>query len=281
MDFEEIKKSHKWTAEDYNTYSAIQYAAAIELLERFSFTGEESVLDIGCGDGKITAKLSSLASKGQVAGMDISPEMVAFANKYFPSKKWANLTFIEADANELSYSEEFDVIFSSFALQWLNDHENFLGRAFDALKKDGFWLFTIPLGISQELEDSLEELISQKKWCSYFSESNFQLTAMPTEGEWRKGLSKVPIELTQCEKVDQSTNFPSYSSLKEYIKQWLPHPYALPSDLRPQFYEELFSLHSRWMNLTKESEVCFTFPRLDIIGRKSRLVPKVSNEEVK
>lgn len=47
--------------------------------KKLGLTGEESVLDIGCGDGKVTALLSSRLRNGKVKGIDSSPDMITLA----------------------------------------------------------------------------------------------------------------------------------------------------------------------------------------------------------
>jgi ubiquinone/menaquinone biosynthesis C-methylase UbiE len=45
---------------------------------------DEHILDVGCGDGKVTAELARAVPKGSVTGIDASPEMIRFARKTFP-----------------------------------------------------------------------------------------------------------------------------------------------------------------------------------------------------
>src|ERR1043166_5653513 len=67
---------HKWDPEDYAKHSSAQLAWARELIARLKLRGDESVLDIGCGDGKVTAELAAALPRGHVAGLDGSQEMI-------------------------------------------------------------------------------------------------------------------------------------------------------------------------------------------------------------
>ena len=67
----------------YAANSAPQEAWARELIRRLNFSGNESVLDVGCGDGKITAALTQMVRRGNVLGLDASPEMIRFARSVF------------------------------------------------------------------------------------------------------------------------------------------------------------------------------------------------------
>jgi len=74
------------------------------------------VLDIGCGDGKVTAEISRLVLKRTIVGIDNSFSMIALASKRFPPKDCPNLSFQVMDAGSLLYHECFDLIFSNAAL---------------------------------------------------------------------------------------------------------------------------------------------------------------------
>jgi trans-aconitate methyltransferase len=51
-------KSYQWNAQQYAQYSSGQYAWALELIEKLRLQGNETALDIGCGDGKATAAIA-------------------------------------------------------------------------------------------------------------------------------------------------------------------------------------------------------------------------------
>ena len=63
-------KRYQWNAQDYEKHSLAQQKWARELLDKLSLHGTEDVLDIGCGDGKVTAEISRLVSKGKIVGID-------------------------------------------------------------------------------------------------------------------------------------------------------------------------------------------------------------------
>src|SRR5262249_40878831 len=112
----------QWNAQDYSKNSSEQQKWARELIEKLAIRGDESVLDIGCGDGKVTAEIASRAGRGRVVGIDRSQQMIDFAGAAFPSGAHANLSFQRMDASELSFDREFNVVFSNAALHWIVDH---------------------------------------------------------------------------------------------------------------------------------------------------------------
>jgi trans-aconitate methyltransferase len=94
----------KWNAADYAANSAAQQIWARELIAQLHLRGDERILDVGCGDGKVTAELARAVPKGSVTGIDASPEMIRFARKTFPPDKQLNLEFQVMDAREISFA---------------------------------------------------------------------------------------------------------------------------------------------------------------------------------
>ena len=118
------KLVHQWNPADYVRHSQGQERFARELLTLLNPQPYESVLDVGCGDGRMTFEIAKLAR--QVVGIDRSPEMVAFASRSFPERKFHNLSFRTADAAALPFRGEFEVVYSSAVLHWVQDHESAL-----------------------------------------------------------------------------------------------------------------------------------------------------------
>ena len=103
------KKNVRWNAADYAANSAAQQIWARELIVQLHLRGDEHILDVGCGDGKVTAELARAVPKGSVTGIDASPEMIRFARASFPAKKVPNLGFKIMDARHIRLARRFDV----------------------------------------------------------------------------------------------------------------------------------------------------------------------------
>jgi trans-aconitate 2-methyltransferase len=100
---------YKWNPEDYQHHSSAQEILAEGIISGLNVEGNEHILDIGCGDGKITTKLASFVPHGQVLGIDSSVEMVEFARNRFPSSGHANLRFEQMDVLDLKFESKFDL----------------------------------------------------------------------------------------------------------------------------------------------------------------------------
>ena len=165
---------YRWDPEDYRNSSAAQQRMAMELLSGVQLRGDERVLDIGCGDGKITAYIAGLVPRGSVLGIDQSGEMIAFAREAFPPQDHPNLSFDVGDASHLDFSEEFDIVFSNSALHWVLDHGPVLAGIERSLKPGGkIFLQMGGRGNATQTSEALVVLLSQTRWSRYFTDFSF------------------------------------------------------------------------------------------------------------
>ena len=132
----------KWDAEKYDAVKAPQIDAGRELIALAQAGKSDAILDLGCGTGKLTVELARLAPKGRVTGMDPSREMLDKAREVTAGME--NVRLMELAAQDMNFTDEFDLVFSNSALQWVTDQENALGRIARSMKKDGRLVFQVP-----------------------------------------------------------------------------------------------------------------------------------------
>ena len=157
--------TYKWDAKDYAKNSTAQFDWANELIDKLTLCGEEHVLDVGCGDGKVSAALSRRLSAGSVLGIDSSEQMVALAGDNFPQNEYGNLSFAQADARALVFDGEFDVVFSNAALHWIRGHEPVLAGVARCLTTGGRFLLQMGgQGNVVDLIAVLDEMIARAPW---------------------------------------------------------------------------------------------------------------------
>src|SRR5262245_58802429 len=166
----------EWNASDYSRHSNLQRVMAEKQLELLTLDGTERVLDVGCGDGKITAGIAARVPRGSVLGVDPSRDMIAFASRHFGAAGRANLRFEVADARRLPYRDAFDLVVSFNALHWVLDQEAALRSIRASLTPSGRALLRfVPNGSRTSLEDVLERVRQEQRWVGYFA--NFRKTS--------------------------------------------------------------------------------------------------------
>jgi trans-aconitate 2-methyltransferase len=159
----------EWNASEYALISGLQKAMAEQVLALLDLEGSERILDVGCGDGKITAEVASRVARGTVVGVDSSQDMVNFALSHFGPALRPNLRFEVADARRLPFQDEFDLIVSFNALHWVPEQDAALRCIRSAMKSDGRALLRlVPAGERKSLENVIEETRLSSRWGGYF-----------------------------------------------------------------------------------------------------------------
>jgi trans-aconitate 2-methyltransferase len=126
--------SRDWNAASYDRVSGPQASWAEGVLERLPLHGDETVLDAGCGSGRVTAMLLERLPEGHVVAVDAAPSMVEHAREVLPADR---TTVFCASLTDLVLDEPVDAVFSNAVFHWIADHELLFRRLHDALKPGG------------------------------------------------------------------------------------------------------------------------------------------------
>lgn len=121
------KVEQRWDPERYQRNAAFVPALGAGVLELLAPQPGERILDLGCGDGVLTA---TLAEHAGVVGVDQSAEQIAVAVA-------RGLDARVADAAMLAFVEEFDAVFSNAALHWMRTPDPVIDGVWRALKPGG------------------------------------------------------------------------------------------------------------------------------------------------
>ena len=246
-------KNYKWDAQEYEKHSQGQQKWARELLQKISLKGTENVLDLGCGDGKVTAEISKIVSEGSIIGVDNSAGMIQLATDKHPADIYSNLSFQEMDAKNLDFNDRFDLIFSNAALHWVKDQKPVIKGMFKSLKQGGRVLIQMGgKGNAAGIVDVLSELQTEKKWHSYFNEFNFPFY-FPGTNEYKALLLDYGFSLKRIELIPKKMEHAGFEALKGWIRTtWLPYTERVPEEKRERFidivskkYIERYSANSK------------------------------------
>jgi trans-aconitate 2-methyltransferase len=126
--------SRDWDAATYDRVSTPHVEWAEILLDRLELSGDESVLDAGCGSGKVTLMLLERLPHGRVTAVDQAPSMVEHARATLAGEA---AEVVEADLTELELAEPVDAVFSSAVFHWIADHDRLFARLFATLRPGG------------------------------------------------------------------------------------------------------------------------------------------------
>jgi len=256
----------EWRARDYFRQSGLQLAMAKEQLSRLALEGSERILDVGCGDGKITAEIAARVPRGSVLGIDPSRDMVAFASNHFSFPAQANLHFEVADVRYLSYRDEFDLVISLNALHWVPEQSMALGSIRAALRPEGrAVLRLVPEGRRKCLEDVIEEVRQRPRWADYFPD--FQKPYVHFTPEEYGALAKAcSFQILDLRVDDKAWDFKSREAFVDFgLATFIPWTGCLPESQWQDFITEVLDRYQAVAANRLQEANTFKFYQMEII----------------
>jgi trans-aconitate methyltransferase len=228
--------SAKWNAADYAANSIVQQTWARELIARLKLHGNEHILDVGCGDGKVTAEIAHAVPKGAVVGVDASPQMIEFANGAFPSSKIPNLEFHVMDAQQIQFRRKFDLLFSNAALHWVDDHQAFLRGASSVLRSGGRLVVSCGgKGNAQDVFVALRPEMRLKRWREFFRKLEAPYFFY-SPADYEKWLPKFGFKTRKVRLAPKDATYVGREGFAAWLRTtWLPYTQRVPEELREEF----------------------------------------------
>ncbi len=145
------------------------------IIDSLKLRGDESIIDLGCGDGSLLARLQNeCRHHGGLTGVDISRGMFASAKKENPS-----IAFFETSADSLPFEpESFDIALALFMVYHMPDFKKAFKEWNLILKKDGTLViatFGVDDKLKQErLKKEVARLIGSKAPKQFSARFNFE-----------------------------------------------------------------------------------------------------------
>lgn len=122
-----------WDAASYQRVSVPHEEWARSILDRLELDGDETVLDAGCGSGRVTSLLIEQLPEGRVVAVDGSPSMVEKVRGVLRPQDEARVS----DLVELELEEPVNAIFSSAVFHWVLDHDALFSALHRVLRSAG------------------------------------------------------------------------------------------------------------------------------------------------
>ena len=195
----------------------------VELLEPHQ---GERVLDLGCGDGALTAKLVEMGCR--VVGVDSSTEQIEAA-------RLLGLDAHVMDGHRLTFVDEFDAVFSNAALHWMGYPDEVIAGVRRALKPDGRFVAECGgHGCVNTIVRALTEALKRRGlW-----EDGVNPWYFPTDEEYRERLTRQGFDVKYIALIPRPTPLPGDIGgwLETFAESFTSR---VPEAERPAFLEEV------------------------------------------
>lgn len=257
--------AHEFDGKKYAEASTHQQEWGARLIAELGLRGDERVLDLGCGDGTLTAHIADLLPNGAVIGIDASHGMIDAARQ----KQRKNLHFIIMDINDLTFDAEFDVVFSNAALHWVREHGTLLRKVRQGLRAGGVLRFNFGGdGNCSHFFRVVKEAMGLEAFSPYFA--TFQWPwYMPTVAEYASLVEGSGFNDARVWGENADRFFPDAQTMVKWIDQPSLVPFmACVADKDKDAFREF--VVNKMIELTQGDDGrCFeTFRRINVFAKK-------------
>jgi trans-aconitate 2-methyltransferase len=236
-----MSQPRAWDGQSYDRISGPMEALGRETLARLRLRGDETVLDAGCGSGRITQALIERLPEGHVIAVDASRSMVDAARERLPGADVRKLDLLELDLDALGLAQPLDAILSTATFHWIADHEALFARLRGVLAPGGRLVAQCGgEGNIDVLRGHALEVVAREPYAAHFA--GFQPPwnyAGPGETERRllgAGFAAAECWLAPAPKQPEQP--------REFLSTIVlgPHYQHLPERLREPFMDDVLAL---------------------------------------
>jgi len=260
------KSTIRWDASDYAKNSQGQYGWAMGNIGKLALQGNESVLDVGCGDGKITTEIAKLVPHGRVLGVDRSEEMIALATRL---NQLPNMAFRALDAQALDFDNEFDAVFSNSAIHWMPNPEAVVRGIARALKPGGrIFLSMGGRGTASSGFKALSAMAQDSRWSEAISGATSPYHFLgPLEYEpW---LADAGLHADRVELVPKPMRHADQAALEGWFRTtWMAYSSRVAENQRAEFLRELAERASKDCSIAEDGAILMPMVNLEVEAHK-------------
>lgn len=207
--------SSRWDGATYSSVGELQRALAQAEVDAIAWRGDERVLDIGCGDGAITAQIATRVPDGEVLGVDSAAAQVAYATGEHAAP---NLRFEVQDALHVVSPWPADVVTSFNALHWVADLPGAVRRLAACAAPGGQLVVRVVAHVGREsLESVIARVCASPQWAARFEGAASPVTHW-TRDQWVALLEASGFVEVLAEVEDKEWDFGSRQGFAAWLR---------------------------------------------------------------
>lgn len=227
---------NQWNVELYEDKHSYVWQYGTKLLEILAPQPEESILDLGCGTGQLTAQIAATGAK--VVGLDVAESAIAQCRQNYPQ-----IEFIVANGADFAFDRGFDVVFSNAALHWIHPPAAAVKCIYEALKPGGRLVAEFGgKGNIQQITQAIDKALA---------ESNGDRWYFPSIGEYSTLLERQGFEVNYATLFARPTKLSGENGLANWLTMFARDRFKkfssatktaiinrIESQLRPSLYRD-------------------------------------------
>lgn len=242
-----------WDAPTYDRIADPQFRWGLDVLDRLPLRGDETVLDAGCGSGRVTEVLATRVPDGRVIALDASASMLAEARRRL-ARFGARIEFVEADLGSPLSIGVVDAVLSTATFHWVPDHDALFANLAAVLAPGGHLVAQCGgAGNVARFEEVVARLLPSARGDHHFATAEATAERLVRTGfvDVRTWLSDAP---TRFEPGEPFETFLETVCLRHVLAD------AIPED-RPRLVREIAN---------ELEEPILDYVRLNIVARRDR-----------
>jgi trans-aconitate 2-methyltransferase len=247
-----------WDAACYERVSDPMFGWGLEVLDRLSLDGDETVLDAGCGSGRVTARLLERLPDGHVVAVDASPSMVEQAREQLDPDR---TTVFAGDLLELELDEPVDAAISTAVFHWIPDHPRLFMALRQVLRPGGRLVAQFGGGSNlQRFMRAADTVASREPFAPRLDgKALWRYYATPEETEAR--LEEAGFKDAQAWLEPSPQTFSDPAALADFCRGVVlsNHMAVLPDNLRQAFADQVVDEIA-----LREGRLCLDYVRLNV-----------------
>jgi trans-aconitate methyltransferase len=198
-----------WDAQLYDSHHSFVSNLAVDLLELLDPRMGEHILDLGCGTGHLSYKITNTGA--EVTGIDNASTMIKRASQTYPG-----LNFLVIDGSNLAWNQQFDAVFSNAVLHWIKEPEKVIAGVGQALKPGG--RFVAEFGGKGNIDTIITAIYQALNAAGYPKNKTLNPWYFPSIGEYGMLLETKGFELQLATLVERPT---SLNDGEKGLNNWL------------------------------------------------------------